>query len=94
MEEIKKSKDPSMVDVEMRKLDIREKNKATLFKFYRTNKGKVNSLIISFLTLVCLFNFGFFKTLGIWVVMIIGYLVGAYFDKDVRVLQVIRKILN
>lgn len=94
MEEIKKSKDPSMVDVEMRKLDIREKNKATLLKFYRTNKGKVNSLIISFLTLVCLFNFGFFKTLGIWVVMIIGYLVGAYFDKDVRVLQVIRKILN
>ncbi|EEI85876.1 hypothetical protein HMPREF0072_1633 [Anaerococcus lactolyticus ATCC 51172] len=94
MEDIKKSKDPSMVDVEMRKLDIREKNKATLFKFYRTNKGKVNSLIISFLTLVCLFNFGFFKTLGIWVVMIIGYLVGAYFDKDVRVLQVIRKILN
>lgn len=94
MEDIKKSKDPSMVDVEMRKLDIREKNKATLFKFYRTNKGKVNSLIISFLTLVCLFNFGFFKTLGIWVVMIIGYFVGAYFDKDVRVLQVIRKILN
>ena len=94
MEDIKKSKDPSMVDVEMRKLDIREKNKATLFKFYRTNKGKVNSLIISFLTLVCLFNFGFFKTLGIWVVMIIGYLVGAYFDKDVRVLQVISKILN
>ncbi|KGF04798.1 DUF2273 domain-containing protein [Anaerococcus lactolyticus] len=94
MEDIKKSKDPSMVDVEMRKLDIREKNKATLLKFYRTNKGKVNSLIISFLTLVCLFNFGFFKTLGIWVVMIIGYLVGAYFDKDVRVLQVIRKILN
>ncbi|WP_276886910.1 DUF2273 domain-containing protein [Anaerococcus lactolyticus] len=94
MEDIKKSKDPSMVDVEMRKLDIREKNKATLLKFYRTNKGKVNSLIISFLTLVCLFNFGFFKTLGIWVVMIIGYFVGAYFDKDVRVLQVIRKILN
>lgn len=94
MEDIKKIKDPSMVDVEMRKLDIREKNKATLLKFYRTNKGKVNSLIISFLTLVCLFNFGFFKTLGIWVVMIIGYLVGAYFDKDVRVLQVIRKILN
>lgn len=94
MEDIKKSKDPSMVDVEMRKLDIREKNKATLLKFYRTNKGKVNSLIISFLTLVCLFNFGFFKTLGIWVVMIIGYLVGAYFDNDVRVLQVIRKILN
>lgn len=94
MEDIKKSKDPSMVDVEMRKLDIREKNKATLLKFYRTNKGKVNSLIISFLTLVCLFNFGFFKTLGIWVVMVIGYFVGAYFDKDVRVLQVIRKILN
>lgn len=94
MEDIKKSKDPSMADVEMRKLDIREKNKATLLKSYRTNKGKVNSLIISFLTLVCLFNFGFFKTLGIWVVMIIGYFVGAYFDKDVRVLQVIRKILN
>lgn len=94
MEDIKKSKDPSMVDVEMRKLDIREKNKASFLNFYRVNKGKVNSLAISFLTLVCLFNFGFFKTLGVWVVMAIGYLVGAYFDRDVRVIQIIRRILN
>ena len=94
MEDIKKSKDPSMVDVEMRKLDIREKNKASFLNFYRVNKGKVNSLAISFLTLICLFNFGFFKTLGVWVVMAIGYLVGAYFDRDVRVIQIIRRILN
>lgn len=94
MEEIRKNKEPSMVDVEMRKLDMKEKSRQSFLTFYRINKGKVNSLVISFLTLVCLFNFGFFKTLGIWVVMIIGYFVGAYFDKDVRVLQVIRKILN
>lgn len=94
MEDIKKNTDPSMADVEMRKLDIKEKNKASFLNFYRVNKGKVNSLFISFLTLVCLFNFGFFKTLGIWVVMAIGYIVGAYFDRDGRVIQIIRKILN
>ena len=94
MEDIKKNQEPSMVDVEMRKLDMREKNKASFLSFYRKNKGKVNSVILSFLTLVCLFNFGFFKTLGIWVVMVIGYFIGAYLDKDIRILQIIRKILN
>ncbi|MBP2016393.1 DUF2273 domain-containing protein [Anaerococcus degeneri] len=94
MEEIKKNKEPSMVDVEMRKLDMKEKSRQSFLTFYRINKGKVNSLVISFLTLVCLFNFGFFKTLGIWVVMLIGFFIGAYFDRDVRVLQIIRKILN
>lgn len=94
MEDIKKNKDPSMVDVEMRKLDMKEKSRASFLAFYRINKGKVNSLVLSFLTLICLFNFGFFKTLGIWVVMVIGYFIGAYFDRDVRVLQILRKILN
>ena len=94
MEEIKKNKEPSMVDVEMRKLDMKEKSRQSFLTFYRINKGKVNSLVISFLTLVCLFNFGFFKTLGIWVVMLVGYFIGAYFDKDVKALQIIRKILN
>ena len=94
MEDIKKNQEPSVVDVEMRKLDMKEKNKASFLSFYRKNKGKVNSLILSFLTLVCLFNFGFFKTLGIWVVMVIGYFIGAYRDKDIRILQIIRKILN
>lgn len=94
MENINIKKEPSMVDVEMRKLDIKEKNKASFLGFYKINKGKVNSLILSLLTVICLFNFGFFKTLGIWVVMLVGYFVGAYFDRDVRVLQIIRKILN
>lgn len=94
MENINIKKEPSMVDVEMRKLDIKERNKASFLSFYKINKGKVNSLILSLLTVICLFNFGFFKTLGIWVVMLVGYFVGAYFDRDVRVLQIIRKILN
>ncbi len=94
MEDKKIFKEPSMVDVEMRKLDIKEKNKSSFLAFYRVNKGKVNSLILSLLTIICLFNFGFFKTLGIWIVMLIGYFVGAYFDKDVRALQILRKILN
>lgn len=94
MENIEEKKDYNIYDVEMRKLDIREKNRASFLIFYRQNKGKVNSLLISLLTLICLFNFGFFKTLGIWVVMLIGYFVGAYFDKDVKALQIIRKILN
>ena len=94
MENIEEKKDYNIYDVEMRKLDIREKNRASFLSFYKKNKGKVNSLILSLLTLICLFNFGFFKTLGVWVLMLIGYFVGAYFDKDVRALQIIRKILN
>lgn len=94
MENIKEKKDYNIYDVEMRKLDIRERNRASFLNFYKENKGKVNSILISILTLIFLFNFGFFKTLGIWVVMLVGYFIGAYFDKDVKALQIIRKILN
>lgn len=94
MENIKEKKDYNIYDVEMRKLDIREKNRASFLNFYKENKGKVNSILISILTLIFLFNFGFFKTLGVWVVMLVGYFIGAYFDKDVKALQIIRKILN
>lgn len=94
MENIKEKKDYNIYDVEMRKLDIREKNRASFLDFYKENKGKVNSILISILTLIFLFNFGFFKTLGVWVVMLVGYFIGAYFDKDVKALQIIRKILN
>lgn len=94
MENIKDKKDYNEYDVEMRKLDIKERNRLSFLTFYKENKGKVNSLILSLLTVICLFNFGFFKTLGIWVVMLIGYFVGAYFDKDVKALQIIRRILN
>ena len=94
MENIKDKKDYNEYDVEMRKLDIKERNRLSFLTFYKENKGKVNSLILSLLTVICLFNFGFFRTLGIWVVMIIGYFIGAYFDKDVKALQIIRKILN
>ena len=94
MENIKDKKDYNEYDVEMRKLDIKERNRLSFLTFYKENKGKVNSIILSLLTVICLFNFGFFKTLGIWVVMLIGYFIGAYFDRDVRVLQIIRKILN
>ena len=74
--------------------NIKERKRLSFLTFYKKNKGKVNSLILSLLTVICLFNFGFFKTLGIWVVMLIGYFIGAYFDKDVKALQIIRKILN
>ena len=94
MENIKDKKDYNEYDVEMRKLDIKERNRLSFLTFYKENKGKVNSIILSLLTVICLFNFGFFKTLGIWVVMLIGYFIGAYFDKDVQALQIIRKILN
>lgn len=94
MENIKEKKDYNIYDVEMRKLDIRERNRASFLNFYKENKGKVNSILLSILTLICLFNFGFFKTLGVWVVMLVGYFIGAYFDKDVKALQIIRKILN
>lgn len=94
MENIKDKKDYNEYDVEMRKLDIKERKRLSFLTFYKKNKGKVNSIILSLLTVICLFNFGFFKTLGIWVVMLIGYFIGAYFDKDVKALQIIRKISN
>lgn len=94
MENIKEKKDYNIYDVEMRKLDIRERNRASFLNFYKKNKGKVNSISLSILTLIFLFNFGFFKTMGVWVVMLVGYFIGAYFDKDVKALQIIRKILN
>ena len=94
MENIEDKRDYNEYDVEMRKLDIKERKRLSFLTFYKENKGKVNSIILSLLTVICLFNFGFFKTLGIWVVMLIGYFIGAYFDRDVKALQIIRKILN
>lgn len=94
MDNINKNTNNTIYDVEMRKLDNRDKTKNSLRAFYKTNKGKIIGLILSLITLICLFNFGFFRTLGIWIVMCIGYIVGAYFDRDVRVLQILRRVLN
>ena len=94
MENINKNKDHNLYEVEMRKLDNRDQNKASLKAFYKENKGKIIGLFLSLLTVISLLNFGFFRTLGIWIVMAAGYLIGAYFDRDVRVLRLIRSVLN
>lgn len=94
MDNINKNTGHTIYDVEMRKLDNKENNKRSFLAFYKRNRGKIIGLFLSLLTLICLFNFGFFRTLGIWIVMILGYIIGAYFDRDVRVLQFLRKVFN
>lgn len=84
----------TVYDLEMRRMDKEEREKAKRLAFYRRNKAKLISLGLSLITLFCLFNFGFFKTLGIWLVMVVGYSIGAYFDRDVRYINFLRRLFR
>lgn len=84
----------TVYDLEMRRMDKEEREKAKRLAFYRRNKAKLISLALSLITLFCLFNFGFFKTLGIWLVMVVGYSIGAYFDRDVRYINFLRRLFR
>ena len=64
----------TVYDLEMRRMDREEEEKRKRQLFYRENKGKLIALALSLLTLFCLFNFGLFWTLGIWIVKYINFL--------------------
>ncbi|MDU5150017.1 DUF2273 domain-containing protein [uncultured Anaerococcus sp.] len=84
----------TVYDLEMRRMDREEAEKRKRQLFYRENKGKLIALALSLLTLFCLFNFGFFRTLGIWIVMVVGYSIGAYFDRDVKYINFLRRLFR
>lgn len=84
----------TVYDLEMRRMDREEDEKRKRQLFYRENKGKLIALALSLLTLFCLFNFGFFRTLGIWIVMVVGYSIGAYFDRDVKYINFLRRLFK
>lgn len=84
----------TVYDLEMRRMDREEEEKRKRQLFYRENKGKLIALALSLLTLFCLFNFGFFRTIGIWIVMVVGYSIGAYFDRDVEYINFLRRLFR
>ena len=84
----------TVYDLEMRRMDREEEEKRKRQLFYRENKGKLIALALSLLTLFCLFNFGFFRTVGIWIVMVVGYSIGAYFDRDVKYINFLRRLFR
>lgn len=84
----------TVYDLEMRRMDREEEEKRKRQLFYRENRGKLIALALSLLTLFCLFNFGFFRTIGIWIVMVVGYSIGAYFDRDVKYINFLRRLFR
>lgn len=84
----------TVYDLEMRRMDREEEEKRKRQLFYRENKGKLIASALSLLTLFCLFNFGFFRTIGIWIVMVVGYSIGAYFDRDVKYINFLRRLFR
>ena len=88
------NKNYNLYDLEMRRMDREDEDKKKRQAFYKKNKFKIICLILAILTLFCLFNFGFFRTLGIWVVIIIGYSIGAYFDRDIAYINFLKNLLR
>lgn len=79
-------------DVEMRKLDIKEKKECKEFK--EKNKHKIISLILGIATIGSLFDFGFFRTVGIWIVLGFCYCLGGWLDKDPKVIGFVISLLK
>ena len=85
-------KETTAYDVEMKKLEMLEKKELENKQFKARNKYKIIGLLLAFLTVSSFIDFGFFKTIGIWIVMLIGYGVGAWYDRDRNFLIFIRNM--
>lgn len=81
-------------DVEMRKLDIKEKKEEEYKKFKEENKNKIISLVLGVITIASLFDYGFFRTLGIWIVLGFCYCLGGWRDKDPKVKKFVVNLLK
>lgn len=81
-------------DVEMRKLDIKEKKEKECKEFKEKNKHKIISLILGIATIGSLFDFGFFRTVGIWIVLGFCYCLGGWLDKDPKVTGFVISLLK
>ena len=84
----------TVYDLEMRRMDREDEEKAKRQAFYRRNKAKLIACILGILTIFCLFNLGIFRTLGIYIVMFIAYTIGAYFDRDVRYISFFKRFFR
>lgn len=93
-EDQKLEKQTTAYDVEMRKLDIREEKAKKADEFKKKNKYKLISLGLGILTILSLFDYGFFKTLGIWIVLGFCYLLGGWYDKDSKIIRFLMNLLN
>lgn len=87
-------KQVSTYDVEMRKLDIKERKEEECKKFKEENKYKIISLILGIVTIGSLFDYGFFRTLGIWIVLGFCYCLGGWLDKDPKVIGFVVNLLK
>ena len=94
LQEKNKEKQITAYDVEMRKLDIREKKEEEAKKFKQENKYKLIFLVLCILTIASLFDYGFFRTLGIWIVLSFCYILGGWFDKDSKVVGFVVKLIR
>ena len=87
-------KQVSAYDVEMRKLDIREKKEKECKDFKEKNKHKIIALILGIVTIGSLFDYGFFRTLGIWIVLGFCYCLGGWLDKDPKVMSFVINLIK
>lgn len=94
LQEKNEEKQTTAYDVEMRKLDIRERKEEEAKKFKEENKYKLISLVLGILTIASLFDYGFFRTLGIWIVLGFCYCLGGWFDKDSKVVGFVVNLLR
>lgn len=81
-------------DVEMKKLEMEERKELEHKEFKERNKHKIRGLLLAFLTIASLFDYGFFKTLGIWILMLVGYGVGAWYDRDADFIRFLNNFLR
>ncbi len=81
-------------NLEIEKLQLKEKRREDRRLRYKKNANKVRAFIISLIIVILLFNFGFFRTLGISIVFFIGYLIGGYYDGNRVATLIVAKILQ
>ncbi|MDO4593742.1 MAG: DUF2273 domain-containing protein [Tissierellia bacterium] len=81
-------------DVEMEKIKRKDLRNEYFKKVLGIYKHRVIALLIALITSICLISLGFWRTLLIWIVMLIGYSIGAWYDKDRTFLKFIRRFFE
>lgn len=78
--------------------DIQKPEDSEFYKnsktFYKNNKYAVIGLIIGVITAILFITVGFFETLLILLLALIGYLIGAYKDNNPQVINWLEKLLR
>ena len=74
--------------------EISANEKVELINNEQKNKHKIISLILGIATIGSLFDFGFFRTVGIWIVLGFCYCLGGWLDKDPKVIGFVISLLK